>query len=127
MHGLLTWDSAYVCYKECRRAHADWAKQHYSEGGSGRSRLLTWRDKKRRLLDEPREAPCADCGVSYDKCVMDFDHREGEVKLFNLGGQVNRALDLLVAEIAKCDVVCANCHRLRTKNRGYKTPRSLHK
>jgi hypothetical protein len=49
---------------------------------------------------------------------MDFDHREGETKLFNLSSAwVRGGLSKIKEEIAKCDVVCANCHRLRTYRR----------
>jgi hypothetical protein len=52
--------------------------------------------------------------------VMDFDHREGEKKLSNvadLNFHRRTSLRKLLAEIAKCDVVCANCHRERTHQR----------
>jgi hypothetical protein len=46
---------------------------------------------------------------------MDFDHRDPALKLFNISEYgVKCALAVLIAEIAKCDVVCANCHRQRT-------------
>jgi hypothetical protein len=48
---------------------------------------------------------------------MDFDHRPGELKSFGLGAASGRNREAIVAEIAKCDLVCANCHRVRTKVR----------
>jgi len=51
---------------------------------------------------------------------MDFDHREEEVKLFNIANLTSQrwmSVADLQAEIAKCDVVCANCHRERTHQR----------
>jgi hypothetical protein len=51
---------------------------------------------------------------------MDFDHRPGETKCFNLSiaaGQTRLSWEKMEAEIAKCDVVCANCHRERTHQR----------
>ena len=49
---------------------------------------------------------------------MDFDHRLGEVKSFVISYAPGRhSLEAITAEIAKCDVVCANCHRLRTRDR----------
>lgn len=60
-------------------------------------------------------APCADCGVNYPACVMDFDHLEN--KEFNLGNGRYVSVDRLYAEIAKCEIVCSNCHRIRTHNR----------
>lgn len=63
--------------------------------------------------------PCADCNGSFPFYVMDFDHREGEVKLFDVSnGALRFGRAKVLAEIAKCDVICANCHRIRTANRG---------
>ena len=73
-------------------------------------------DILRRLVVEAKSRPCVDCGVSYPAYVMDLDHRPGEAKLFNLS-EVRRGLwdaEQVASEIAKCDVVCANCHRERT-------------
>jgi hypothetical protein len=70
-----------------------------------------------------KEAPCADCGVRYPYYVMQFDHVRGE-KLFDIGAwktQSARSLRAVRAEMAKCDVVCANCHAERTYQRGYGT------
>jgi hypothetical protein len=67
------------------------------------------------FLRQYRDKPCADCGGTFDPCQMDFDHRVPTEKSFFIarGSLKNRAV--LLAEIAKCDVVCANCHRLRTR------------
>ena len=59
-----------------------------------------------------KNKPCADCGVSYPPCVMDFDHKAD--KKFNVGQGKKRGINVVKREIAKCEVVCANCHRLRT-------------
>lgn len=61
--------------------------------------------------------PCMDCGGSFPPCAMDFDHRPDEVKLFGVGQAVCRSWKKVLAEIAKCDLICANCHRIRTKER----------
>jgi len=61
---------------------------------------------------------CADCGYSSHPAALQFDHRPGEIKLFNIGEQVGkRSRAAIWAEIAKCDVVCANCHNIRTHER----------
>lgn len=69
-------------------------------------------------LRELKSRPCMDCGQTFDPVCMDFDHRPDEVKL---GSIVKFRYDEagFLAEIAKCDLICACCHRLRTKNRGY--------
>lgn len=65
-----------------------------------------------------KNKPCTDCGVMYEPCQMDFDHRPGEIKKFNIGREYCRSLTSIREEMEKCDLVCANCHRLRTYNRG---------
>jgi hypothetical protein len=69
------------------------------------------------MLREAKEKPCADCGVTYPYYVMDFDHVSGE-KLYEVSRLVALgSVSKLVAELAKCDVVCSNCHRERTHRR----------
>lgn len=62
--------------------------------------------------------PCTDCGIKYPTCVMQFDHIRG-VKLLNIGSATARirTTTALLEEIGKCEVVCANCHALRTECR----------
>lgn len=62
-----------------------------------------------------KNAPCMDCGGRYPAVCMDFDHRPGTGKRFNIGERFAMvSMSDLRAEVAKCDVVCSNCHRLRT-------------
>lgn len=70
-------------------------------------------EKKRALIQSWKAQPCADCGVMYPPCVMDFDHIRG-IKKFNIGQHINRSMPALLEEREKCDVVCSNCHRIRT-------------
>jgi hypothetical protein len=58
------------------------------------------------------EHPCVDCGET-DPLVLEFDHLAD--KRFNIAkGMRDRSWQAVLDEIAKCDVVCANCHRRRT-------------
>lgn len=83
-----------------------------------------YEQKKRAALQARilllKSVPCADCGKSFHPVCMDFDHRDGESKLDCVATMVHnlRRWELILAEIAKCDVVCACCHRLRTLQRG---------
>ena len=77
------------------------------------ARYLRKADKLRAL----KAGACTDCGLRYPPYVMDFDHRPGEEKLFTIGTGVTRSDAAILAEIAKCDLVCANCHRVRTYQR----------
>lgn len=64
------------------------------------------------------DSVCADCAMWFPACAMDFDHVTGvKVKSISRMVQDGQALDVLTAEIAKCEVVCACCHRIRTEAR----------
>lgn len=66
-----------------------------------------------------KETACADCRRFFPPICMDFDHRPGRIKLFNISRRRNSLTPLakILKEIAKCDVVCACCHRIRTRKR----------
>lgn len=68
---------------------------------------------------ELKSKPCSDCGSKFDTCCMDFDHRIGEKKAYNLGSMFahHYSKELIEIELAKCDLVCSNCHRIRTRDR----------
>jgi len=79
------------------------------------------KELKRRnidLINNIKSNPCADCGVSYHTAVMDFDHVRG-VKVGNISTMAWTPVNIkiLQEELAKCEVVCSNCHRLRTVHR----------
>jgi hypothetical protein len=70
------------------------------------------------ILDQLRSVPCADCGGTFAQCAMDFDHRDPAVKVRSVTPMISNArIERILAEAAKCDIVCANCHRLRTFER----------
>lgn len=57
---------------------------------------------------------CLDCGFSGPPFAYDFDHREPLMKRFEISKGYGKPWAELLAEVEKCDMVCANCHRLRT-------------
>lgn len=73
--------------------------------------------QKQALLWELKSVPCMDCSGEFHPCAMDFDHRPGETKAFQIARYTSKPVAVLLAEVAKCDVVCANCHRVRTWER----------
>lgn len=70
----------------------------------------------RLWLDELKSKPCLDCGNVRPLVAMDFDHVRGE-KVANISQMWSWRRARVEAEIAKCDLVCANCHRERTHRR----------
>lgn len=59
---------------------------------------------------------CTDCGIT-DSRVLDFDHLPEYKKDFVIAKGYSKSLEVIKAEVAKCEVVCANCHRIRTYER----------
>ena len=90
----------------------------YNAEMSGRRTLVNrvYKRQKRAWFETFKAAPCMDCGVSYPPYVMDFDHRPGEEKVLPVATMISDSWgrERIEAEIAKCDLVCANCHRVRT-------------
>lgn len=69
--------------------------------------------ERRKFLNQIKNRPCKDCRRRFPSVCMDFDHRRGRKK-FAIGKALGCGMRALAAELAKCDVVCANCHRIRT-------------
>jgi hypothetical protein len=70
------------------------------------------------LKDLKDNKPCTDCRKTYRYWIMDFDHIKGE-KTANMNVLQNGNMHTILNEISKCDLVCANCHRIRTYNRSH--------
>ena len=69
------------------------------------------------LRDLKTSTPCIDCKINYPYYVMDFDHVRG-VKHANVMELVSTLSKKRIdEEIAKCEIVCSNCHRIRTHMR----------
>lgn len=108
---------------KCRRCQRNYAKTHYKKNKAlyveraKRSNVLL-RKRLLKIIIEERTRPCLDCKLTFPWHVMDFDHVRGK-KIANVGRMARQTVteQKLRAEIAKCDVVCANCHRLRTYSR----------
>lgn len=95
--------------------HKTYRQKWYARNkGSERDRMRERaRVTKARLVEEAG-GKCMDCGGAFPVECFDFDHRDP----FTKGGNVSRlcvsSYDAAKAEADKCDLVCANCHRIRT-------------
>lgn len=69
-----------------------------------------------RLITELKSGPCTDCDRTYPPECMDFDHVRGK-KVSNVSIMMKHKLTTLLSEIEKCELVCSNCHRIRTTRR----------
>ena len=77
------------------------------------------KDRKEKIKSDVRDYkesnPCFDCGQFFHHFVMDFDHREPSTKSANVSNLIGSgSIKKIWEEIDKCDLLCANCHRVRT-------------
>ena len=82
-------------------------------------RLASERDRARRnreFIAALKRKPCTDCGNTFPTECMDFDHVNGD-KRFLISQMAYWGRETILKEIAKCELVCSNCHRIRTKRR----------
>lgn len=106
----------------CRSCRAKYKREHYL---ANRQRYIDQARKRKRVVFAERleylvaflrEHPCVDCGET-DLVVLEFDHlRDKEFGIAQ--GIRDRDWQSVLDEMAKCEVVCANCHRRRTARRG---------
>jgi hypothetical protein len=99
-----------------RKYHRDWYKNSSEEFKERKRKKRTERHKinQQKVYDYLRNSCCKDCGEK-DPVVLEFDHCRGE-KINEIGNMVRTGtnIDKVFAEIAKCEIRCANCHRRKT-------------
>lgn len=101
--------------KAAQRAHFDRNKEVFAQRVRDR-RNLALRLVQQYKIDHPS---CVDCRKDYPPYVLAFDHVPGRgKKIANLSNLARDAsIELVKEEIKKCDVVCHNCHAVRTWSR----------
>src|ERR1035437_1554640 len=81
-----------------------------------RIRHRKYHHTRQLFLDGAKQVPCADCKKEYAPWILDFDHVRGQ-KEFTISHRTTSSIARLKTEMAKSDIVCANCHRERTYQR----------
>ncbi len=107
-----------VYCRDCSRAYI---REHYTANREYYVRKASLRNRRLRnelldrVLEYLRAHPCVDCGEA-DPVVLEFDHIDPSVKAWDVAEKLKAApaWRTIEAEIAKCVVRCANCHRRRT-------------
>jgi len=104
---------------ECKMCQRKITATHYQKNkGRHYANNKKRREANRALVNAVKSNPCVDCGDIFHYCQMHFDHRPGEEKLGNISDMIHaHYLKQALEEIKKCDLVCANCHSLRTWQR----------
>lgn len=111
-----------MAYRDLIKKRAAELRWYYRNKEKVRQKKALARMKRLSYIRRLKEVPCIDCGMKYPYYVMDFDHIEGTIKLGNIAtiASTGYGQKTLKSEIEKCDVVCVNCHRIRTHKRKLK-------
>ena len=106
--------AVYEANKASYRRHAD------------KYRVRTGRrnaELKLKALKAHGAMKCQRCGFDKHPAALEFHHRDPQVKVFNVSAAVTAPKKypwpLILAELAKCDVICANCHKIEHCDRLY--------
>ena len=111
----------------CRACRNAYDRLYYAERGRAdrlaRNRVAL--DAARAWMNAMKEGvPCADCGQLFPVFVMHWDHLPGFEKVDDVGNMLRRfARETILEELKKCELVCANCHVMRTVKRATGRPR----
>ncbi len=105
------------CQAEANRKHYQNNKQIYLERALTRNTMVNT-ENKQKVYNYLSAHPCVDCGQT-DIRVLEFDHVYGN-KYASITNLLKNAVgwNVIEAEIAKCEVRCVNCHRIKTSERG---------
>ena len=83
-------------------------------------------DNKKAMMRKTKQykilknGPCVDCGMTLPPCAMSFDHLPGLPKNKELWQLRSSSMGEKLKEIANCELVCLNCHAMRTFYRSKK-------
>lgn len=101
----------------CRACAHEWYIAHREEhkANTARRKRETREALRQEVARHLATHPCVDCGAS-DIRLLDFDHDDSAIKILAISAMIFDVWpwDRIAAEIEKCQVRCANCHRRRT-------------
>lgn len=103
--------------KQCRKDYD--AQRHFVKRELRNQQVADQRAAVKLWMSEIKESrPCADCGNFWPAYVMHWDHlpqfkKLGNISDYTKSGRKTKAIE----EMKKCELVCGNCHAIRTHNR----------
>lgn len=104
-------------YKDPTIQKAAQAKHYQDNKGKYAQSSKNARFRRKQKIIELKNKPCTDCGVRYPHYVMQFDHIDDN-KIDSVSKlMIKSSWQTVLDEIAKCELVCANCHASRTYQR----------
>lgn len=103
----------------CRLCNREYLKNHYYSNKEYyyQKSKNTRRAYRERISKLKENTPCSDCGNKFPPICMDYDHIEDN-KINSVAVLVTiGSWESIMKEIEKCELVCSNCHRIRTQKR----------
>ena len=103
---------------QCKECHKTLRREHYE---ANKPKILEQVKRKKmeylKWYDSLKQKPCVDCNRTFPSYAMDFDHLNEKKFMLSLARKGRWSKEMVLAEISKCDLICAVCHRIRTYNR----------
>jgi hypothetical protein len=95
-------------------------RNYHNDKAKNKLRIAAYKQSLKGFVKGLKEkTPCSDCNINYPSYVMDFDHI-GDNKVMDVSRLAAQGFkSQLLIEIKKCQIVCANCHRIRTYERSH--------
>jgi hypothetical protein len=103
----------------CKTCQNNYGQAHYQTHRAAYIKMARLRNAEQSrinaefLIDYMEHHPCVDCGET-DIVVLQFDHQRDKVLSVSVLSREGHSLEKVKREVAKCEVVCANCHTRRT-------------
>ncbi len=98
-------------YKSSQAARDKASAWYYANKEHVAAKNKAYRVIIRAMIIKARDVPCMDCGHRYPQVCMQFHHRDPSTKKCEIANASTP--NLAQKEMAKCDVICANCHCIR--------------
>lgn len=108
------------CDLVCACCHRNRTYKLWEASKNCRKRTYPSRDRKHVFINSYKtNKPCVDCGKCFNPWQMDFDHLPNKQKKFKISKAATTKVSFeeILQEIDKCELVCVNCHRIRTEKR----------
>lgn len=113
------WKRLGIRHPTCRECHKGYRKNWYEKNKD--THLKNVKRRKKKVIQTAKEYvwdylsnhPCVECGQD-NPVVLEFDHLEDKSKSISLLVGQGYSIKTIKKEIAKCQVLCANCHRKKT-------------